>query len=37
MHRPILRWCGDRIYQRKVNVKGANAFQAPIKPAPPRL
>jgi sugar lactone lactonase YvrE/enterochelin esterase-like enzyme len=29
--------CGDRVYKRKVKVKGANAFQAPIKPAAPRL
>jgi gluconolactonase len=29
--------CGDRVFKRKVKVKGANAFQAPIKPAPPRL
>jgi len=29
--------CGDRVYKRKVKVKGANAFQAPIKPQPPRL
>jgi sugar lactone lactonase YvrE/enterochelin esterase-like enzyme len=29
--------CGDRIYSRKVKVQGANAFQPPIKPAPPRL
>ncbi len=29
--------CGDRVYQRKVKVRGANAFQAPVKPAPPRL
>jgi sugar lactone lactonase YvrE len=29
--------CGDRIYFRKVKVQGANAFQPPIKPAPPRL
>ena len=29
--------CGDRVYRRKVKVKGANAFQEPIKPAPPRL
>jgi sugar lactone lactonase YvrE len=29
--------CGDRIYSRKVNVQGANAYQAPIKPAAPRL
>jgi sugar lactone lactonase YvrE/enterochelin esterase-like enzyme len=29
--------CGDRIYQRKVKVKGANAYQAPFKPAAPRL
>jgi SMP-30/Gluconolactonase/LRE-like region/Putative esterase len=29
--------CGDRVYKRKVKVKGACAFEAPIKPAPPRL
>ncbi|HKB36081.1 MAG TPA: SMP-30/gluconolactonase/LRE family protein, partial [Gemmataceae bacterium] len=29
--------CGDRVYKRKVKVKGANAFEAPHKPAPPRL
>ena len=29
--------CGDRVYKRKVKVKGANAFEPPIKPAPPRL
>jgi len=29
--------CGDRVYKRKVKVKGANAFETPIKPAPPRL
>jgi sugar lactone lactonase YvrE len=29
--------CGDKVYRRKVKVKGANAFQAPLKPAAPRL
>lgn len=29
--------CGDRVYSRKVKVKGANAWQPPIKPAAPRL
>jgi sugar lactone lactonase YvrE/enterochelin esterase-like enzyme len=29
--------CGDRVYKRKVKVKGANAFQTPIRPAAPRL
>ncbi len=29
--------CGDKIYARKLKVKGAHAFQAPFKPAPPRL
>jgi gluconolactonase len=29
--------CGDRVYSRKVKVHGANAFQAPTKPAAPRL
>jgi sugar lactone lactonase YvrE/enterochelin esterase-like enzyme len=29
--------CGDRVFCRKVRVQGANAFQPPLKPAPPRL
>ncbi len=29
--------CGDAVYMRKVKVKGANAFQPPIKPGAPRL
>lgn len=29
--------CGDKVYSRKVKVKGANAFEAPFKPNPPRL
>ena len=29
--------CGPRVYARKVKVHGANAFQAPVKPKPPRL
>lgn len=29
--------CGDRVYKRKLKVKGANAFEAPIKPTKPRL
>ena len=29
--------CGDKIYQREMKVKGANAFQLPLKPANPRL
>jgi sugar lactone lactonase YvrE/enterochelin esterase-like enzyme len=29
--------CGDKVYQRKLSVNGANAFAAPIKPRPPRL
>jgi sugar lactone lactonase YvrE len=33
----IFATCGDRVYQRKVKVKGAHGFQQPIKPAPPRL
>jgi sugar lactone lactonase YvrE/enterochelin esterase-like enzyme len=33
----IYATCGDRVYKRKVKVKGANAFQAPFKPAAPRL
>jgi gluconolactonase len=33
----IFATCGDRVYQRKVKVKGAQSFLAPIKPPPPRL
>src|SRR5262245_53093393 len=29
--------CGDKVYSRKVKVKGANAFEAPFRPNPPRL
>jgi sugar lactone lactonase YvrE/enterochelin esterase-like enzyme len=29
--------CGDKVYARKVKVKGANAFEAPFKPKPPQL
>ena len=29
--------CGDRVFQRKVKTRGANHFEAPIKPAAPRL
>ncbi|WP_332369196.1 SMP-30/gluconolactonase/LRE family protein [Spirosoma telluris] len=29
--------CGDKVYQRKLNVKGANAWDKPNKPTAPRL
>lgn len=29
--------CGEKVYSRKVKVTGANPWQAPIKPAAPRL
>ena len=29
--------CGDKVYSRKVKVKGANAHQPPLRPAPPGL
>jgi len=29
--------CGDKVYKRKLKVKGANAWDAPLKPAPPSL
>jgi sugar lactone lactonase YvrE/enterochelin esterase-like enzyme len=29
--------CGDRVYSRKVKVTGANGWQEPNKPGPPRL
>ena len=33
----IFATCGENVYKRKVKVKGAQAFDAPIKPAAPRL
>jgi sugar lactone lactonase YvrE len=29
--------CGDKVFKRKVRVRGANAFQEPVKPAKPGL
>jgi gluconolactonase len=29
--------CGDKVFKRKTQAKGVNSWQAPIKPAPPRL
>jgi gluconolactonase len=29
--------CGDKVYKRKLKVKGANAWDAPLRPAQPRL
>ncbi len=29
--------CGDKVYSRKLKVKGTNAWAAPFKPKPPRL
>ncbi len=33
----IFATCGDRVYMRKVKVKGAQSWQPPVKPANPRL
>jgi sugar lactone lactonase YvrE/enterochelin esterase-like enzyme len=33
----VFATCGDKVYKRKVKTKGANAFQAPIKPPTPQL
>ena len=33
----IYATCRDQVYSRRVKTHGANAFEAPIKPAPPRL
>jgi gluconolactonase len=33
----IYATCRDRVYKRRVKARGANAFETPIKPAPPRL
>jgi gluconolactonase len=35
--RTIYATCGDRVYKRKVKVQGAQAYDAPFKPASPRL
>jgi hypothetical protein len=29
--------CGDKVFKRRVKVRGANAWDAAIKPAPPKL
>ena len=29
--------CSDRVYKRKLKVKGANAYESPIEPKAPRL
>lgn len=29
--------CGDRVYKRKLKIRGSQAFQEPHKPTPPRL
>ncbi len=29
--------CGDKVYKRKLKVKGAPAWDTPVRPAPPRL
>jgi gluconolactonase len=33
----VFACCGDKVYSRKVKVKGANGYEAPIKPGTPRL
>ena len=33
----LLATCGDKVYQRKVKTHGAPSFNAPVKPATPRL
>lgn len=33
----VFATCGERVYSRKVKVRGANNYQPPIKPAAPRL
>lgn len=33
----LIATCGDKVYQRKVKVSGANGFAPPIKPGAPRL
>jgi gluconolactonase len=33
----IFATCGEKVYKRTVKVKGANAYEPPVKPAAPRL
>ena len=33
----IFATCGDKVYKRKLKVTGANAWDEPNKPTPPRL
>jgi gluconolactonase len=33
----IVATCGDKVYRRQVKVRGAHAWQDPVKPAAPRL
>jgi len=33
----IYACCGDKVYSRKLKVRGANAYQAPVKPPEPKL
>jgi gluconolactonase len=33
----LLATCGDKVYKRKLKVKGVNAWSPPLKPAAPRL
>lgn len=33
----LFAMCGDKVYKRKLKTKGAMAYQAPHRPAPPRL
>ncbi len=35
--RALFATCGDRVYKRKVKVRGANAYQAPNRPMAPHL
>ena len=33
----LFAFCGNRVYKRNVKVKAVLPYQAPFKPAPPRL
>lgn len=36
-HDVLYATCGDRVYRRKLKVRGTHGFETPIKPAAPRL
>ena len=36
-HDTLFATCGDKVFKRKLKARGANSYEAPVKPAAPRL